>query len=213
MSALRRGASIVLPSTNEERTIAVHQYMTRRFSQKPDTLEGFAVLGVIVCLASGRNRFVSASVREKLRGRPLASAIGTVKLWSDRSIRDRTTYGLLEGDCEWPKSRLRDDPESGCRISWSSRCMSIYMKSKTPLFGPKHWRQRAEATRTKAESFACLKSRDRLLKIAEEYERLARHAEEWQTLREERDPESKREERDPESNHSSFLGTSRQNPR
>lgn len=77
-------------------------------------------------------------------------------------------------------------------LSWPSDCMSIYMKPKTPLYGSKHWRQRAEATRTKAVSLDCLKSRDRLLKIAWEYERLARRAEDWQTLREYRDADSNR---------------------
>ncbi|KRR06471.1 hypothetical protein CQ12_16725 [Bradyrhizobium jicamae] len=68
--------------------------------------------------------------------------------------------------------------------------MSIYMKLKKPSYGPKHWRQRAEATRTKAESLDCLKSRDRLIRVAEEYDRLARRAEEWLILRDDRDAES-----------------------
>jgi len=38
-----------------------------------------------------------------------------------------------------------------------------------------------EETRAKAESFSHRYSKDRLLKIADEYERLARHAERWQT--------------------------------
>ncbi len=59
----------------------------------------------------------------------------------------------------------------------------MYMKPKDPFYDPKFWRSRAEATRTKAVSFAEGKSRDRLLKIAEEYEKLARHAEEWPTLK------------------------------
>ena len=42
-----------------------------------------------------------------------------------------------------------------------------------------YWRDRAEETRTKAESFAYRNSRERLLKIAEEYDRLAIYAEQW----------------------------------
>ncbi|ANW02819.1 hypothetical protein [Bradyrhizobium icense] len=61
--------------------------------------------------------------------------------------------------------------------------MLIYMKPKDPFYDPKFWRRRAEATLTKAVSFAEGKSRDRLLKIAEEYEKLARRAEEWPTLK------------------------------
>lgn len=55
------------------------------------------------------------------------------------------------------------------------------MDLKNPLYDPEYWRDRAEKTRAKADAFAYRKSRDRLLKIAEEYERLARHAEQWQT--------------------------------
>ncbi len=48
---------------------------------------------------------------------------------------------------------------------------------KNPIFDPEHWRERAEKTRAKAESFAYRQSKERLLKIAEEYDRLALHAE------------------------------------
>jgi hypothetical protein len=49
------------------------------------------------------------------------------------------------------------------------------MNMKNFIYDPDHWRDRAEKTRMKAESSA--QSKDRLLKIAEEYERLAVHAE------------------------------------
>ncbi len=67
--------------------------------------------------------------------------------------------------------------------------MLICMKPIDPFYDPKFWRGRAEATRTKAVSLAEGKSRDRLLKIAEEYEKLARRAEEWPTLKEDGDAE------------------------
>ncbi len=51
---------------------------------------------------------------------------------------------------------------------------------RNTLQDPRYWRERAEETRTKAESFAYRNSRERLLKIAEEYERLAVYAEQWQ---------------------------------
>jgi hypothetical protein len=47
------------------------------------------------------------------------------------------------------------------------------------LQDPSYWRERAEETRTKAESFSYRNSRERLLKIAEEYDRLAAYAEQW----------------------------------
>jgi hypothetical protein len=48
------------------------------------------------------------------------------------------------------------------------------------VFDPQHWRDRAERTREKAEQFSMTDSRDRLLKIAEEYDRLAMRAAERQ---------------------------------
>lgn len=51
-----------------------------------------------------------------------------------------------------------------------------------PMKNPRFWRERAEETRTKAESFRIAESeRKRLLRIAVEYEQLAERAEQWQT--------------------------------
>jgi hypothetical protein len=44
------------------------------------------------------------------------------------------------------------------------------------VLDPRHWRERAEKTRDKAEQFGMRDSRDRLLKIAEEYDRIAERA-------------------------------------
>jgi hypothetical protein len=55
--------------------------------------------------------------------------------------------------------------------------ISFQMHMKNFVYDPDHWRDRAEKTRVKAESFAYRQSKDRLLKIAEEYDRLALHAE------------------------------------
>lgn len=47
------------------------------------------------------------------------------------------------------------------------------------------WRERAEETRIKADGFRVAKSdKERLLKIAAEYEQLAERAEQWQTASE-----------------------------
>ncbi|MDH2405087.1 hypothetical protein QCM77_35020 [Bradyrhizobium sp. SSUT18] len=54
------------------------------------------------------------------------------------------------------------------------------MKQKKPFPDAKHWRGRAEATRVKAESLKDDISRRRLLKIAKEYDKLARRAEKRQ---------------------------------
>lgn len=51
------------------------------------------------------------------------------------------------------------------------------MKQKNLFSDAKHWRSRAEATRRKAESLEDDTSRSRLIKVAEEYDKLARLAE------------------------------------
>ncbi|QOZ24165.1 hypothetical protein [Bradyrhizobium sp. CCBAU 51753] len=65
--------------------------------------------------------------------------------------------------------------------------MLTTMNPKSKLYEPDHWRSRAEATRKKAEALAYGKSRDRLLKIAMEYDKLARRAQDWQAGRNEND--------------------------
>ncbi|MFB6421000.1 MULTISPECIES: hypothetical protein [Bradyrhizobium] len=63
------------------------------------------------------------------------------------------------------------------------------MKRKGSSSGPTHWRQRAQATLAKAESFDCPKSKAKLLKIAEEYQKLERWADERERLRRDADEE------------------------
>jgi len=49
---------------------------------------------------------------------------------------------------------------------------------------PAYWRERAAQTRTKAEGIRISEvERKRLLRIADEYEHLAQHAENWRTAR------------------------------
>lgn len=62
--------------------------------------------------------------------------------------------------------------------SLSSICIFAYMMTYRPIYDPHLWRRRAQATRIKADSLEPGKARDRLLKVAEEYEKLAKHAEE-----------------------------------
>jgi hypothetical protein len=57
--------------------------------------------------------------------------------------------------------------------------MYIYMNTKNPLYDPSLWRKRAAQTRAKADIFAQPHAKERMLKIAEEYDRLAKHAEQW----------------------------------
>ena len=46
-----------------------------------------------------------------------------------------------------------------------------------PLHDPKHWRKRADATRAKADLLADQAARQKLLRVALEYEQLAQRAE------------------------------------
>ena len=57
------------------------------------------------------------------------------------------------------------------------------------LKNPKHWLERAEATRAKAEDiWADDAQKRRLLKVAEEYDRLAERAAQLQTLADTKEP-------------------------
>jgi hypothetical protein len=56
------------------------------------------------------------------------------------------------------------------------------MHMKNPIYDPNHWRQRAERAQAKADQA----SRDanlkrKLLRTAEEYDRLAQRAEQWRS--------------------------------
>lgn len=55
------------------------------------------------------------------------------------------------------------------------------MNEKNAFYDPKHWHKRAEATRAKAQVLSDEGVRRKLLRVAEEYERLARRAEQWLT--------------------------------
>ncbi|MBB4380309.1 hypothetical protein GGD61_004987 [Bradyrhizobium sp. SBR1B] len=59
------------------------------------------------------------------------------------------------------------------------------MNTKSKLYQTEHWRSRAEATRKKAAALVEGKAKDRLLKIALEYEKLAWRAQVWQMRRSE----------------------------
>ncbi len=49
-------------------------------------------------------------------------------------------------------------------------------------YRPEYWRERAKKTRSKAESCRDINARNKLLRVAAEYEQLARRAEQWQTV-------------------------------
>ncbi len=82
---------------------------------------------------------------------------------------------------------LRDYTERRCRISLICELHALGMNAKSKLYQTEHWRGRAEATRKKAEALADGRAKDRLLKIAVEYDKLARHAHMWQMHKDEDD--------------------------
>jgi predicted Rossmann-fold nucleotide-binding protein len=49
--------------------------------------------------------------------------------------------------------------------------------AKVPINDPKHWRDRAEEARTAADEFTDPDAKRRMLRIADDYEELARRAE------------------------------------
>jgi molecular chaperone GrpE (heat shock protein) len=49
--------------------------------------------------------------------------------------------------------------------------------AKVPINDPKHWRERAEETRTVADELTDPDSKRKMLRIANDYEELARRAE------------------------------------
>jgi predicted Rossmann-fold nucleotide-binding protein len=49
--------------------------------------------------------------------------------------------------------------------------------AKVPINDPKHWRERAEEARAVADELTDPASKRRMLRIADDYDELARHAE------------------------------------
>ena len=49
-----------------------------------------------------------------------------------------------------------------------------------PIKDPKYWRDRAEATRAKAKRYCDVRQIRRMLRVAEEYDKIADLAGEWQ---------------------------------
>jgi hypothetical protein len=56
------------------------------------------------------------------------------------------------------------------------------MNMKNPIYDPNHWRQRAEHAQAKADQIGWdANLRRKLLRTAEEYDRLAQRAEQWRS--------------------------------
>lgn len=53
---------------------------------------------------------------------------------------------------------------------------------RDPIKEPKYWRDRAKATRAKAKRYYDLRQIRRMLRVAEEYDKIADRAEDWQRL-------------------------------
>ena len=67
----------------------------------------------------------------------------------------------------------------------SVNCGTVGRRMNDLMKNPRFWRDRAEETRAKAEGFRLAESdKQRLLKVAAEYERLAARAEQWRTASE-----------------------------
>ena len=73
-------------------------------------------------------------------------------------------------------------PPSHCLGTWRISALSSTMHD--PVKDPKYWRARAHATRAKAKQ--CYDGREirRMLRVAEENDRMADRAQQWQRVRE-----------------------------
>ena len=68
-------------------------------------------------------------------------------------------------------------------INAPSHGIFISMNMKNPIFDPNHWRQRAEHAQAKADQISWDSNLKRkLLRTAEEYDRLAQRAEQWRSI-------------------------------
>jgi hypothetical protein len=55
--------------------------------------------------------------------------------------------------------------------------------TKDPIRDPNYWRERSEETRAKADAYFDPGTKAKLLKVAEEHDRMAERAEQWQRIR------------------------------